>query len=88
MLPQAERSSYARQLLAAEESARGSRKKVWENYVEPTEEEEEGNTEEATEEKDEKRVVNGESTPPVERKVDYKKVRFYARMTKSCYSFE
>ena len=71
MLPQAERSQYARQLMSAEETARNARKKVWEGYVEPVEEEHEEGGE--GEEKEGKVVVNGDSAP-VDRKIDYQKV--------------
>ena len=71
MLPQAERSQYARQLMGAEEVARDARKKVWEGYVEPKEEEHEEGGEGV--EKEGKTLVNGDSAP-VDRKIDYQKV--------------
>lgn len=76
VLPQAERSSYARQLFAAEESAKISRKRIWENYVEPKDEEEDEEKDEGeTENQESKRIINGGTkSTPVERKVDYKKV--------------
>ena len=76
VLPQAERSSYARQLFAAEESAKISRKRIWEDYVEPKDEEDDEEKDEGeTENQESKRIINGGTkSTPVERKVDYKKV--------------
>ena len=55
--PQAERSSYSRQLFEAEERAKTARKKVWEDYTEP---EEEAEAEEEEEEKvDEEKGTEG-----------------------------
>ena len=77
-MPQADRSSYAHQLHAAEESARSARKNLWEDYQEPQgngegedDDEEEENESAEKEEKKEGEMAN--SSPP-ERKTDYTKV--------------
>ena len=77
-MPQADRSSYAHQLHAAEESARTARKNIWEDYQEPQgngegEDDEEEEEENEPAEKEEKK--DGEvATSPPERKTDYTKV--------------
>ena len=66
VLPQAERSSYGKELFDVEEKARAARKNVWEDYVEPQPQEDEGEVEGAGEEE--------QQGPPPERKCDYQKV--------------
>lgn len=86
VLAQAERSSYSRPLFAAEEASRSSRKRVWENYTEPDEkeEEEEDGQEEESVGKDSK-PTNGSKAAPIDRKVDYRKVRL--RINENEWSF-
>jgi len=89
VLPQAERSSYGKELFDVEEKARAARKNVWEDYVEPQPQEDEGEVEGAGEEE--------QQGPPPERKCDYQKVvitevvscnRFWAQLVDQGPRFE
>lgn len=81
-MPQAERSTYSRQLFQAEEVARTTRKRVWENYseekkdeLEDGEEEEDEPQQDLTDQKSTNDQGDNKTTNvPVERKTDYKEV--------------
>ena len=80
-MPQAERSTYSRQLFQAEEVARTTRKRVWENYSEDKKDELEDGEEEEEPQQDSTDLKstndqgdNKTTNVPVERKTDYKEV--------------
>lgn len=80
-MPQAERSSYAHHLYAAEDGARSARKNLWEDYQEPQGngegEDEEDEEDQEPVDKEEKKDGETTSSSPPERKTDYTKVCYF-----------